>query len=205
MQDRRAHWNHVYDSKAEDELSWHQEKPSVSLDLVHAVGTPKVAAVVDIGGGTSRLAGALLAEGFRDLTVLDVSQGALEAAKRRLGSKASLVNWIVDDVTLWDPQRSFDLWHDRAAFHFLVEAAEREAYARCVTKALRPGGHIIIGTFALDGPQRCSGLPVIRHDAGSIGAVLGSKFALLESCRHDHLTPTGITQKFQFSLFRREA
>jgi hypothetical protein len=113
------------------------------------------------------------------------------------------VTWIAADVTAWEPARRYDLWHDRAAFHFLTEEASRQAYAARVTRAVRPGGHVIIGTFAPDGPERCSGLPVMRHDAASIGAVLGQRFALIESRAHDHMTPAGRIQRFQFSLFRR--
>jgi trans-aconitate methyltransferase len=205
MESKQAHWDRIYETKAERELSWHQESPAISLDLIHAAGVSKRSAIVDIGGGASRLVDALLAEGFGDLTVLDISEKAFATAKKRLGPRAAKVNWIAVDMTRWDPKRSFDLWHDRAAFHFLIETSEREAYARCAANALRPGGHIIMGTFAPDGPERCSGLPVMRHDAASIGAVLGDKFAFLQSRRHDHLTPAGITQRFQFSLFHRRA
>ncbi len=205
MESRRAHWDNIYAAKAESELSWYQENPAVSLALIHATGTPKGAAIIDIGGGASRLAGVLLAEGYCDLTVLDLSEKALSAARTRLGPKAAEVQWIAADVTAWEPARQYGLWHDRAAFHFLTEAAEREAYAARVQRAVRPGGHIIIGTFAPDGPERCSGLAVMWHDAASIGAVLGESFALIESRRQDHVTPAGRTQHFQFSLFRRMA
>jgi ubiquinone/menaquinone biosynthesis C-methylase UbiE len=203
MQGRQAHWDHVYAAKPESELSWFQENPAVSLELIRAAGTPKGGALIDVGGGASRLVDALLAEGLCDLTVLDLSRNALAAAKTRLGPRADEVTWIANDVTAWEPARRYDLWHDRAAFHFLTEAADRQAYAARVRRAVRSGGHVIIGTFALDGPERCSGLPVMRHDAASIGAVLGEDFVLIESRRHDHMTPANRIQHFQFSLFRR--
>ena len=138
-------------------------------------------------------------------SVLDLSDKALAAAKARLGQRSAQATWIVADVTAWEPSKTYDLWHDRAAFHFLTEAADRRAYAERVAKAVPIGGHVIIGTFAPDGPERCSGLPVMRHDAASIGAVLGTRFVLVETRRDDHVTPTGGTQRFQFSLFRRAA
>ena len=204
MDSRQAHWDHVYVAKPERELSWFQENPEVSLELIRASGTPKDAAIVDVGGGAPRLVDALLAEGFCDLTVLDISERALGSAQSRLGSEAARVRWISTDVTAWEPARSYDLWHDRAAFHFLTEEVSRQAYAARVMRAVRPGGHVIIGTFAPNGPERCSGLPVMRHDAASIGAVLGKRFALIESRPHGHMTPDGRIQRFQFSLFRRK-
>jgi trans-aconitate methyltransferase len=200
----QAHWDHIYETKAGNELSWFQEHPAMSLDLIRATGAKPGAAMIDIGGGASRLVDALLDEGFHPLTVLDLSQSALARAKARLGPRSAKVAWITSDVTAWEPNETYDLWHDRAAFHFLTEAAGRQAYAERVAKAMRPGGHVIIGTFAPDRPERCSGLPVQRHDAASIGAVLGDGFALVQSRRHDHGTPAGTTQRFQFSLFRRE-
>jgi len=205
MKNRQAHWDHVYETKAVTELSWYQENPAISLDLIQATGVKQDGAIIDVGGGTSRLVDALLAQGFCDLTVLDLSPKALAAAKSRLGPKAAKVTWIAADVTRFDPEQTYDLWHDRAAFHFLTEAADRQAYAACVLRAVRPGGHVIIGTFAPDGPERCSGLPVMRHDGASIGAVLGNNFVLIESRRQDHKTPAGRTQHFQFSLYRRNA
>jgi SAM-dependent methyltransferase len=201
--DRRAHWDSVYRTKRENEVSWYQATPTLSLDLIHGTGVKRDASIIDVGGGAARLVDALVDEGFANLTVLDVSEAATETAKARLGARATAVTWIVADVTKWEPRDTYDLWHDRAAFHFLTQPEERAAYAQRVLQAIRPGGHLIIGTFALDGPERCSGLPVVRHDAESIGAVLGPSFELIESRRHEHQTPMGGSQKFQFSRFQR--
>jgi len=203
--DRQAHWERVYSTKAENEVSWFQATPGISLDLIRAAGATPNTSIIDIGGGESRLVDALLDEGYFDVTVLDLSKTALAAAKARLGPKSAKAAWIVADVTTWEPSRVYDLWHDRATFHFLIESADRHAYAERVMKAVRPGGHVVIGAFALDGPDRCSGLPVLRHDAASIGAVLGEEFTLLHTRRHDHVTPSGAVQRFQFSSFRRKA
>jgi SAM-dependent methyltransferase len=200
---RGAHWENVYRTKGEHEVSWFQESPSVSLELIRSAGATRHSAVVDIGGGASRLVDALVGEGYAAVTVLDLSESALAAARTRLGPAAAGVTWIVADVVNWTPPRRFDLWHDRAAFHFLTDAADRTAYVECLREALAPGGHAIIATFALDGPERCSGLPVVRYDAVSLGKVLGSAFNLVETRRHDHHTPMGSTQRFQFSVFRR--
>ena len=202
--DRQAHWQNVYTTKAETDVSWFQESPAPSLDLIRAMGATAGTSIIDVGGGASRLVDALLHEGFDRLTVLDLSEQALTATKARLGAAANKVRFLVADVTTWEPEETYDLWHDRAAFHFLTEAKDRAAYAVRVEKAVQPGGHVIIGTFALDGPERCSGLPVQRHDAASIGAVLGDDFVLIDTRRHDHLTPAGNVQRFQFSSFRRK-
>ena len=143
----------------------------------------------------------LLERGFQDVTVLDLSSSALTAAKVRLGSNAERVQWIVADVTTWEPPRTYDVWHDRAAFHFLVAEPDRAAYLSRLARALRPGGHAIIATFAPDGPDSCSGLPVMRYDAESLGLLLGPAFQLVSTRRHEHLTPSGRTQAFQFSTF----
>ena len=201
--DRKAHWERVYATKAEAEVSWFQEDPRPSLEALARIGAGPGAAIIDVGGGSSRLVDRLVHEGFRDVTVLDVSAAALEAAKARLGEAANGVRWIVADATEWAPQRTFDVWHDRAAFHFLVDLDDQAAYVDRLRKALRRGGHAIIATFAPDGPERCSGLPVARHDAESLGAALGPEFVLVESRRHDHRTPSGAVQRFQFSVFRR--
>jgi SAM-dependent methyltransferase len=202
--ERQAHWQNVYQTRGEREVSWFQEIPKISIDLIHASGVGADASIIDIGGGASRLVDILLAEGFRSLSVLDVSEKALATVRDRLGLRAKDVAWIVADVAAWRPDKSYDLWHDRAAFHFLTAPSDRAAYAECVQNAVRPGGHVIIGTFAPDGPERCSGLPVIRHDAASIGETLGRSFKLIESSRHDHQTPGGTIQRFQFSRFQRQ-
>ena len=168
-----------------------------------ATGVGIDASIIDIGGGASQLADALLADGFRSVTVLDVSEKALATARDRLGPTAEHVTWIIADVTAWRPDKAYDVWHDRAAFHFLTEPSDRAAYAEHLREAVRPGGHVIIGTFAPNGPERCSGLPVARQVV-SIGEALGPSFKLIESRRHDHRTPSGSVQRFQFSRFQRQ-
>lgn len=204
-QQRRDHWQTVFTTKGERDVSWFQERPDISLDMIAATGLGRDAAIVDIGGGASRLVDALVAQDFTHVSVLDISDAALATARARLGAAAANVQWIAADVTRWQPAQTYDVWHDRAAFHFLVAAQDRAAYAERVLLAVRPGGHVIIATFALDGPERCSGLPVMRHDAASIGTALGPAFELVESRRHDHPTPGGAVQRFQFSRFRRAA
>lgn len=200
---RQAHWSRVYQTKREDEVSWFQESPTISLELIRASGIGADASIVDVGGGASRLVDALLDAGFRRIAVLDLSEDALAASQARLGPRSAAVQWIVADVTDWQPGETYDVWHDRAVFHFLTEAKDQAAYVACMMRAVRPAGHVIIGTFAPDGPERCSGLPVVRHDAASLGAILGPSFELIESRRHDHRTPAGVTQRFQFSRFQR--
>jgi SAM-dependent methyltransferase len=201
--DRRAHWDGVYASKQEAEVSWFEATPLISLDLIRRSGTQKDSSIIDIGGGASRLADALLDEGYRTIAVLDLSEKALAASRARLGSRASQIQWIAADVTRWEPKHPYDLWHDRAAFHFLTLPEDRQAYLDRLMRALAPGGHVIIGTFALDGPDRCSGLPVVRYDAASLGRMLGQGFQLKQSLPYDHRTPWGSLQRFQFSLFHR--
>jgi trans-aconitate methyltransferase len=200
---RQHHWENVYATKGESEVSWFQRAPAQSLELMtHAGATPHMG-VIDIGGGASRLVDSLVAMDFRDITVLDLSESALAAAKARLGRRADRVAWVVADVTSWEPHRTYDVWHDRAAFHFLTEERDRSAYIARLTESLNVGGHAIIATFAPDGPERCSGLPVMRYDAETLGLALGGAFALIETRRDEHLTPWGSKQRFQFSMFRR--
>jgi SAM-dependent methyltransferase len=199
----RAHWENVYETKGEREVSWFQESPAPSLDLIALTGATTSSAIVDIGGGASRLVDALLAMGHQDVTVLDLSTAALAAARERLGRDADQVKWIVADVTAWRPETTYDVWHDRAAFHFLNAPEEQAAYIERLRQGLKVGGYAIIGTFALDGPEKCSGLPVTRHSADTIGALLGSKFALRDTRRHQHKTPWDSVQSFQFSTFLR--
>jgi SAM-dependent methyltransferase len=201
--DRTAHWQAVYTSKGEDEVSWFQENPSTSLRLITDAKASSYSAIIDVGGGASRLADALIARGFRSLAVLDISAAALDAAKARLGPGSADVDWIVADITTWQPARTYDIWHDRAAFHFLTTAADRDAYVDRLKSATAPGGQVIIGTFALDGPEKCSGLSVQRYDAKRLADVLGSSFELADNFAEAHRTPWGAIQHFQFSRFRR--
>ena len=200
---RQAHWENVYRAKGEREVSWFQDDPAPSLDLIDLVGATESSGILDIGGGASRLVDVLLARHHLNVTVLDLSAGALATARDRLGSQADRANWIVADITTWRPEATWDIWHDRAAFHFLNAPEEQAAYAARLGQALNVGGHAIIGTFALDGPETCSGLPVTRHSAESIAAVLGPGFALRDSRRHAHKTPWNSVQHFQFSTFVR--
>jgi len=199
---RQAHWEKVYTSKGENEVSWFQESPAPSLALIAQVGAAPSAAIIDIGGGASRLVDELLDRRFHDVTVLDLSAAALEAAKARLGERANQAHWLVADATTWDPSRMYDVWHDRAAFHFLTEERDRAAYIARLKQSLKIGGHAIIATFALDGPEKCSGLPVMRYDAARLGQTLGPGFKLLQSHGNDHATPWGSHQQFQFSVFQ---
>lgn len=201
---RQTHWEAVYTTKGEQEVSWFQASPTPSLEAIARTGARPDSALIDIGGGASRLVDHLLAQGFVDVSVLDLSGAALDAAKTRLAAQAAKVDWIVADVTTWQPPRAYDVWHDRAAFHFLTDANDRAAYVACLARALKVGGHAIIATFALDGPERCSGLPVVRYDAASLGQVLGPALKLIHASRHDHATPWASRQSFQFSVFRRE-
>ena len=202
-ENRQAHWEGVYTSKGEREVSWFQENPSPSLALIAGIGAAPAAAIIDIGGGASRLVDHLIDRGFQDVTVLDLSAAALAAAKARLGERAGLAQWLVADVTRWQPSQTYDVWHDRAAFHFLTEESDRTAYIARLRQGLRIGGHAIIATFALDGPEKCSGLPVMRYDAARLGQTLGPGLKLLRSLGNDHATPWGAHQQFQFSVFQR--
>ena len=201
---RQNHWEKVYTTKGESEVSWFQETPAPSLELIEFVGAIQNSAIIDIGGGASRLVDNLVSRGYEDLTVLDLSDAALASARSRIGDKANRVTWITADVTAWEPSRTYDVWHDRAAFHFLTDPNDQAAYVARLRRALRLGGHAIIATFALDGPERCSGLMVSRYDADALAATLGDGFELVDTRRHDHTTPWGAVQKFQFSTFRHE-
>lgn len=201
---RQQHWEKVYTTKGDNQLSWFQETPAASLELIELVGAIQSSAIIDIGGGASRLVDSLVSRGYEDMTVLDLSAAALASVRSRIGDKANRVTWIIADVTIWEPSRTYDVWHDRAAFHFLTDPNDQAAYVARLRRALRVGGHAIIGTFALDGPERCSGLAVSRYDAKALIATLGCGFELIDTRRHEHTTPWGAVQKFQFSTFRRE-
>ncbi len=198
--DRAHHWNEIYRSRDREELTWFQAEPVVSLQLIAAATDPG-ASVVDIGAGRSTLAQHLLDRGHDDITLVDVSDAALTAMAEELGGRVAT---ICADVTAWTPQRTWDLWHDRAVVHFLTIAADRDAYVAALRRALRPGGHAVISTFALDGPERCSGLPVVRYGPDELLELVGpDDFELLVHRLELHRTPRGGTQRFHAVLLRR--
>ena len=201
--ERQSHWQNVYLSKGEQQVSWTQLDPQPSLGLIEKYAGGHGASIVDIGGGASRLVDALVADGFAAITVLDLSEAALQAAKARLGEQGASVRWVAADVTAWQPPQAFDIWHDRAAFHFLVEVKDRAAYVDRLQAGVKPGGHVIIATFAPDGPEKCSGLPVQRYDPHNLAKTIGMAFELVEHRDHRHVTPWGAAQSFQFSVLRR--
>ncbi len=198
--DPASHWHSVYATRAANELSWHRDHLTTSLDWIRRAGG---GAVLDAGGGDSTLVDDLLAEGLGPVTVVDLAAPALERAKLRLGARAAEVGWIAGDITAVAlPAAGFDIWHDRALFHFLRDPGRREAYVGQLRHALKPGGHAIFAEFAPDGPTRCSGLEVNRYGAADLGGVLGPEFHLLETAAETHLTPAGARQNFLYSLFR---
>ena len=194
----REHWEKVYTQRSPESVSWYQAEPAASLALIERAGTTVDAPVIDVGGGASLLVDRLLDRGFTRVTVLDVSASALAHARRRLGPRAAQATWVEGDVTGFRPPERYALWHDRAVFHFLQSPAERDAYARVLAGALAPGGQALIATFAPDGPERCSGLPVRRYDEQAILAALGAGFELLETRPETHLTPAGAEQRFRW-------
>ena len=202
---RKEHWNQVYQTKAPADVSWFQTRPGISLKLIEAAGISKNEGIIDVGGGASVLVDFLLDAGFGRLAVLDISAAALEHARQRLGSRASSVGWFEADVTTFNPPRRFGLWHDRAVFHFLTDQADRLKYAQALKETITPAGHVVIATFAMDGPVKCSGLDVSRHDARSICAELGAEFQLLEQVDEIHVTPWSSEQKFSYFRFARNA
>ncbi|MAF96887.1 MAG: SAM-dependent methyltransferase [Rhodospirillaceae bacterium] len=203
MADQREHWRRAYAGKREDEVGWYQVSPDTSLALIENSCAGTEARIIDVGGGASRLVDALLNRGFRRLTVLDIVEAGLRQAQERLGGRASRVQWMSADITAWNPVDPYDLWHDRGVFHFLTEKNERAKYCAVLERTLAPGGHAVIGTFAPDGPEECSGLPVIRYDAESLGRELGPAFKDAETILEDHTTPGGEVQHFQFTRFAR--
>jgi len=203
--DQKAHWDSVYGRKRADEVSWFQREPAISLDLIRRAAPETSARIIDVGGGASRLVDALSRTGYSDLTVLDLSPTALAQARARLGDAAGRVCWLeVDVLNAKLPDAQFDLWHDRAVFHFLTSPSDRDAYLAQVRRAVRPGGHLLVATFAEDGPTKCSGLPVARYSADALHSEFGGAFQLVESTREQHVTPSGTVQSFVYCLCRFE-
>lgn len=202
----KSHWETVYSSKATTEVSWFQSHAQHSLNLIRDTGVPLSASIIDVGGGASTLVDDLLAGGYSNLTVLDLSGAALAAAQQRVGAMGELgasVQWREADITQAKlPNAAFDVWHDRAVFHFLTSAEDRRTYVQAVLAAVKPGGHVIVATFAEDGPTQCSGLPVMRYSADQLHAEFGDSFTLLQHDKEEHRTPLGSVQKFVYCHFQ---
>jgi SAM-dependent methyltransferase len=201
--ERREHWEQVYTLKKPEEVSWYQLKPSPSIEWILEAFPNKDANVIDIGGGTSSLVKYLLDEGFKNPAILDISSAALEKSKTLMGNHSYSVEWIVSDITNFSPSRKFDLWHDRAVFHFLVRAEDRRLYIDSLKKATHIGGKILLATFSLLGPTKCSGLDVIRFDAKMLANELGPSFKLIKNEDIAHKTPSANTQSFIYCFFER--
>jgi 2-polyprenyl-3-methyl-5-hydroxy-6-metoxy-1,4-benzoquinol methylase len=202
----KEHWEHVYVTKPTDSVSWYQPHAELSLKLIHETGLPLNASIIDVGGGASSLVDDLFHEGYSSLTVLDLSNAALLAAQARLGERANAVHWLEANITEVELSiQAYDIWHDRAVFHFLTSAEERQAYVAAVLRAVKPDGYVIVATFAEDGPLQCSGLPVMRYSATELHAEFGTRFALLKYQKEEHHTPSGAVQKFVYCLFQKLA
>lgn len=201
--DPKQHWETVHQAKAPTEVSWYQEHAARSMDFIRRTGVAKAGRIIDVGGGVSTLVDDLLAAGYTDVTVLDISAAALDVARSRLGAAAARVTWIEADVLHADLQAAYyELWHDRAVFHFLTDPADRDRYVDCAHRAVKPGGHVIVATFASDGPTQCSGLEVVRYDPESLHDAFGDEFRLVESAEETHVTPAGREQHFVYCYCR---
>lgn len=201
--DARAHWEKRYSDHEPSELSWYEVTPQVSLAMIEASGVGLDAAIVDVGGGTSALAAELVSSGYSDVTVVDISLAALARARAQAGRCAQRIDWIQADIRVQGLARTYDLWHDRAVFHFMAMATDRDRYLQALRRSLAPDGHLIVATFGPDGPQRCSDLPVSRYRPAELGSTLGAEFELRDSLLHEHRTPSGRTQQFLYARLQR--
>jgi 2-polyprenyl-3-methyl-5-hydroxy-6-metoxy-1,4-benzoquinol methylase len=200
--ERARHWNAAYATRSPEELSWHQDDAVISLELIDTLAISRDAAIVDVGGGASVFAATLLARGFSDVTVLDLSVKALAEAQRRAGA-GTPIKWLHEDLLRWRPERRYDVWHDRAVLHFLVDEADRDRYLETLRYALKEGGAVVLGVFAADGPVRCSGLAVTRYSAADLAALLGAEFDLVAIRREEHISPAAVMQPFTWVAGRR--
>lgn len=199
----RSHWETIYGSKAPEAVSWYRPHLEISLDLIDRCAAGRSASIIDVGAGESTLVDDLITRGYENLTVLDVSSTAIETTKKRLGPAGERVHWVLGDITQVSlPPQSFDVWHDRAVFHFLIDPVKRQEYVRTVLNAVRPGGHVIVSTFGPDGPTKCSGLDVMRYDAEALHGQFGKQFRIAESSKELHRTPWGTEQQFVYCCCR---
>ena len=204
METRKEHWEKIYATKQPNQVSWTQELPKTSLEFIHSFNLPKTAGIIYIGGGDSKLVDYLLLESFENITVLDISEKAIERAKQRLGEKAKKVNWIVSDVTEFNPSASYDCWHDRAAFHFLTNTKDVNAYLFAARKAIPSGGRMVVGTFSDKGPKKCSMLDVHQYTEEELQQQLTDGFEKIKCVTEDHTTPYNTKQNFLFCSFKRK-
>jgi len=201
--DKKHHWEDVYRKKKVDEVSWYQARPGLSLRMIAAANLARDAAIIDVGGGASLLIDNLITQGYTNLSVLDISGESLKCAKERIGSSGQNVQWIESNITDFNPQQKFQFWHDRAVFHFLTNPDERARYLEVMNRSLASGAHAMIATFAPDGPEKCSGLPVQRYSHESLQQILGPACKMVLQEQETHLTPAGGQQKFIYALFRK--
>lgn len=200
----KTHWEHIYEKKAPTQVSWYQEHAQFSLQFIRNTGIQKTDALIDVGGGASTLVDDLVADGFENITVLDISAMALKVARERLGERAKPVNWIEADITQANlPHQHYAVWHDRAVFHFLTQTEDRRRYVDLVRHSVRPGGHVIVATFAPDGPERCSGLEVMRYSPERLHGEFGNEFEVVDGTHETHHTPFGTEQKFIYCYCRK--
>jgi len=205
IKDTDAHWDMVYRTKTADAVSWYCPHLATSIDLIERVAPDLAASIIDVGGGESTLVDDLLAKGYRNISVLDVSPTAIDVARNRIAALAQRVTWVVGDITrVVLPSQCYDVWHDRAVFHFLITQEQRKAYVQRVAASMKVGGHVIVATFGPDGPTQCSGLDVVRYDAESLHSEFGRHFKLMESSTELHKTPFGTTQQFLYCLCKVE-
>jgi SAM-dependent methyltransferase len=201
---RKKHWERVYKKTSPGEVGWYQAYPAMSLKLIEATGVDVDGRIIDVGGGTSKLTGILLDQGYEKLTVLDIAGRSIEKAKLELGEKSKRIAWIETDITHFHFTENFDIWHDRAVFHFLADAADRKKYVDLVNQALKPGGHLIISTFGENAPPKCSGLKVVRYRPETLHNEFGNNFELIESFDEVHTTPSGVQQQFIYCRFTKQ-
>ena len=200
----KQHWENVFSTKTEKEVSWFQPYPETSMEFVELFKLPPEANIIDIGGGDSHFVDALLDKGYRNIYVLDISENAISRAKQRLGDRASNVTWIVEDVTNFKPPVKFDLWHDRAAFHFLTTEEKVDRYVSIAKDAINVNGYLVLGTFSDKGPQKCSGLEIRQYTEGSMSSKFETDFKRVKCIRGDHITPFNTVQNFVFCSFRKK-
>jgi len=199
----KNHWEKIYETKVETDFSWFQQYPKTSVDFINLFNLPKEAKIIDIGGGDSHLADALIELGFVNIFVLDISAKAIERAKARLGDKAQLVNWIISDIAEYEPPTTFDFWHDRAAFHFLTGESQIKHYTISVSRAIKPDGYLVLGTFSEGGPKKCSGLEIRQYTETSMSHLFNNHFKRIKCIEENHTTPFNTVQNFVFCSFQK--